>query len=96
MTESHDETTVMLHQGKACSVNIGSGGMLLLMAHAPQVQQVFEVHAPSPTGQRDGGLTLVEVRWRREISVDASNRLCFVGVKFLLSPSQLARTIHAS
>ena len=96
MTESHDETTVVLHQGEAFSVNVSSGGMLILMAHAPQAEQVFEVHVPSLTNKTDNRLTLVESRWTREISVDTSARMFFVGVKFLVDPSRLGATRSAN
>ena len=83
LTESHDPNTVLLHQGEAFSVNISTGGMLLLMPHAPHFEQVFEVHAPMPEGKPKKKLTLVEVRWTRQIPVEAGESMSLVGVKFL-------------
>ena len=83
LTESHDPNTVLLHQGDALSVNISTGGMLLLMPHAPSFKQVFEVHAPLPEGKSKKKLTLVEVRWTRHIPVESSESMSLVGVKFL-------------
>ncbi len=70
-------------QGKALSVNISSGGMLLLMDRAPEVDQVLRVYVPTAVN-RASIPTLAEVRWVREVPFPECNGLYFVGVKFIL------------
>ena len=71
-------------QGKALSVNISSGGMLLLMDQAPSIEQVLKVYVPTPITLTDTP-TLAEVRWTRRMpfSRTKENDSYFVGVKFL-------------
>jgi hypothetical protein len=71
-------------QGKALSVNISSGGMLLLMDQAPNVEQVLKVHVPTPITLTDTP-TLAEVRWTRKVPFcqTKENESYFVGLKFL-------------
>ena len=68
--------------GKALSLNISSGGMLLLMESAPAVDRVFRVHVPTPITKAKTP-TLAEVRWVREVPFLVHNSLYFVGLKFL-------------
>lgn len=74
---------MVLQQGEAISINASSGGVLLLMPHAPHVQQVFEVYAPT-TREEGNPLSLVEVRWTRRISRDSGESMCLVGLKVLM------------
>lgn len=71
-------------QGRALSVNISSGGMLLLMKQAPAVEQVLKVHVPTPSSLAETP-TLAEVRWTRRVPFGRSNGngMYFVGVKFM-------------
>ncbi len=69
-------------QGKALSLNISSGGMLLLMESAPEVERVFRVHVPTPITKAKTP-TLAEVRWVRKVPFLDQNGLYFVGLKFL-------------
>lgn len=85
MTEWRDSNALLFHEGEALSINVSSGGMLLLMPHSPHVRQVFEVYAPKP-GEEGKTLALVEVRWTRPISMDSSEGMSLVGVEFLLNP----------
>ncbi len=70
-------------QGKALSLNISSGGMLLLMERAPEVDQVLRVSVPTAVSHADIP-TLAEVRWVREVPFPEHPGLYFVGVKFIL------------
>ncbi len=70
-------------QGKALSLNISSGGILLLMEWSPEVERVFRVHVPTPV-TRIKAPTLAEVRWVRKVPFPALNGLYFVGLKFLI------------
>jgi len=71
--------------GKALSLNICSGGMLLLMEGAPRMESVVKLHVPTPvlTARTP---TLAEVRWVRKIPFDEGvyQGLYFVGMKFIL------------
>lgn len=73
------------HNGKALSLNICSGGMLLLMEGAPRMECVVKLHVPTPilTARTP---TLAEVRWVRKIPFDEGGYqgLYFVGMKFIL------------
>jgi hypothetical protein len=70
--------------GKALSLNISSGGMLVLMNHAPEIEQVLKVLVPTPTSLA-GTPTLAEVRWTRKMPFGRDNGSgpFFVGLKFL-------------
>ncbi len=76
--------SVSARQGKALSINISNGGMLLLMDQAPAVEQVLKVYVPTPMSEIDTP-TLAEVRWAREIPFTNAGGLgpYFVGVKFM-------------
>ena len=70
--------------GRALSLNISSGGMLVLMDQAPQVEQVLKVYVPTPVAIAETP-TLAEVRWTRRLPFGRSNGngMHFVGLKFL-------------
>ena len=85
ISESLGDDVIAIHQGEALSVNVSSGGMLLLMDQSPPVQQVFEIQVPvSTTGKTP---VLVEVCWTRQISIEDSESRYLVGVKFLFDPA---------
>lgn len=70
--------------GKALSLNISSGGMLVLMDKAPQIEQVLKVFVPTPITIADTP-TLAEVRWTRKLPFGKmnGNGPYFVGLKFM-------------
>ena len=72
------------HQGKALSVNISSGGMLLLMDKAPAIEQVMKVYVPTPITAAETP-TLAEVRWTRKLPFGSNSEASsyFVGLKFM-------------
>lgn len=80
--EGHDEEGGEAQKGKALSINISSGGMLLLMPVPLRPERVLRVHVPTPVGQATTP-TLAEVRWVRQVPFTAHLQLHFVGVKFL-------------
>ena len=84
MTTQADERSDSARTGKALSLNISSGGMLLLMDQAPEIEQVLKVLVPTPTGIA-GTPTLAEVRWTRRVPFNRSNGqgTYFVGLKFM-------------
>ncbi len=75
------EELIVLPKGLALSVNISSGGMLLLMSGAPEVGRVLKVDVPTPIHHAKAP-TLTEVRWTRKIPFHHDS-LHFVGIKFL-------------
>ncbi len=71
-------------QGKGLSLNVSSGGMLLMMDHQPKVNQVLKIHVPTPVTMAKTP-TLAEVRWTRKLPFQTLDAIYFVGLKFLLS-----------
>ena len=84
MTTPVDDSPVSAHQGKALSVNISSGGMLILMDQAPAIEQVMKVYVPTPITAAETP-TLAEVRWTRKLPFGQNNGAgpYFVGLKFM-------------
>jgi hypothetical protein len=84
MTTQVDGPTDPVTSGKALSLNISNGGMLVLMDHAPEVEQVLKVLVPTPTSLA-GTPTLAEVRWTRRVPFGKQNGhgTYFVGLKFI-------------
>ncbi len=70
------------HKGMALTINVGSGGMCLLMDWEPDIQDVLRVHVPMPVMLAKTP-TLAEVRWRRQVPFNHDG-LYFVGLKFVL------------
>ena len=74
----------VVKEEKALSLNISSGGMLILMDQAPKVEQVLKVYVPTPISIAETP-TLAEVRWSRMLPFGRSNGdpAHFVGIKFM-------------
>jgi len=84
MTTPVEDSTASTHNGKALSLNISSGGMLLLMDQAPAIEQVMKVYVPTPITAAETP-TLAEVRWMRRLPFGKTNGngSYFVGLKFI-------------
>lgn len=84
LTAPVDSPDSAARQGKALSVNISSGGMLVLMDQAPAVEQVLKVYVPTPITLAETP-TLAEVRWTRKLPFGKQNGYgaYFVGLKFM-------------
>lgn len=84
MTSPIEGPTASTQSGKALSLNISSGGMLVLMDQAPDVEQVLKVYVPTPITIAETP-TLAEVRWTRNLPFGKSNGngASFVGLKFM-------------
>ena len=80
--EDAHQDAITAERGKALSLNISSGGMLLLMERAPELDRVFRIQVPTPVTQAEIP-TLAEVRWTRNVPLPVYNGLYFVGMKFL-------------
>ncbi len=64
------------------TVNVGNGGICLLMNRAPEIREIFKVHVPMPIASAKTP-TLAEVCWRRTLPVERDD-IYLVGLKFLL------------
>ena len=84
MTAPETGNSNLVKEGKALSLNISSGGMLVLMDQAPEIEQVLKVYVPTPITIAETP-TLAEVRWTRKLPIGDSNShvTYFVGLKFM-------------
>lgn len=82
LEQESPETRVDRH-GKGLSLNVSSGGMLLIMDHPPKVNQAMKIHVPTPVNIAKTP-TLAEVRWTRKLPFQTFDGLYFVGLKFVL------------
>jgi hypothetical protein len=84
MTTPVEGPSASTHSGKALSLNISSGGMLVLMDQVPAIEQVMKVYVPTPITAA-GTPTLAEVRWTRKLPFGRNNGTgpYFVGLKFM-------------
>lgn len=84
MTSPIEEDGLAMRSGKALSLNISNGGMLVLMDQAPEVEQVMKVYVPTPITIAETP-TLAEVRWTRKLPFGKvnGNGPFFVGLKFM-------------
>lgn len=80
--ESLENQLIVEQKGKALSINISSGGMLVMMDRAPTIGQVLKVLVPTPVHLARTP-TLAEVRWTRKLPFVQEEGLHFVGLKFL-------------
>lgn len=69
-------------QRTALSLNISSGGILLLTDVPLQTDQVLKIAVPSVSNSVTP--TLAEARWVRKVPFEQSKDLYFVGMKFLI------------
>ncbi len=74
---------VLAERGKALSLNISPGGMLLLSDKALHIEQVLRINVPTAAGLATVP-TLAEVRWVRPVPFSGQHGLYFVGVRFLI------------
>jgi len=84
MTTTLEGSAASAQSGKAFSLNISSGGMLVLMDQVPDVEQVLKVYVPTPISMAETP-TLAEVCWTRKFVFSRNNdaSLYFVGLKFM-------------
>ena len=83
MTTPVEDLSASIHSGKALSLNISSGGMLVLMDQVPAIEQVLKVYVPTPISMAETP-TLAEVRWTRRLPFGKTNGgAYFVGLKFM-------------
>ncbi|MCC6140878.1 MAG: PilZ domain-containing protein [Nitrospira sp.] len=82
LSKPADEPAFSGRDGRALSLNISSGGMLVLMEQAPPVDQVLKIFVPTPVAVADTP-TLAEVRWARRIPFGKGAGPYLVGLKFI-------------
>jgi hypothetical protein len=84
MTTPVEAQASSAYSGKALSLNISSGGMLVLMDQVPAIEQVMKVYVPTPISMAETP-TLAEVRWIRRLPFGKpnGNGAYFVGLKFM-------------
>lgn len=68
---------VPIISGKAHSLNISSGGILLLLDQKPEGGQLLALHNPALQPQRAS--SLFEVRWTAELPAGPQQPCCLVG-----------------
>lgn len=80
-----EDPSAPIQRGKALTLNLSTGGMLVLMDRAPAIEQVLKVKVPTPLGTVETP-TLSEVRWSRQVPFGRSRGkgAYLVGLKFLL------------
>lgn len=89
MNESLDEQSIVFHQGEALLLNISSGGMSLLMEPAPRVRDLVEIRT---SGSKCGHtLSLLEVRWTRQLLIEEHGSRYLVGCRFRFGPYSLSK-----
>ena len=82
-----DEELYVVHEGQAVVVNIGPGGLLLFMGHAPTPRQAFNVQLPA-TQPEPGISRSVEACWTRPLRLEEEEEQRYlVGVRFLSIPT---------
>lgn len=84
MTRLPESSSASTQSGKALSLNISSGGMLVLMDQSPEVAQVLKIYVPTPILMAETP-TLAEVRWTKKLSLGkpTGNGVYFVGLRFM-------------
>ncbi len=85
MSEAIGKESIVMHQGDAISVNVSTGGMLLLMDQSPRVDQVLQVRVPR-AAKAVSQVALAEVRWTRHLPIESGGSMYLVGVRFLFAP----------
>jgi len=84
MTTPVEGPAASSRSGKALSLNISSGGMLVLMDQIPAIEQVMKVYVPTPISMAETP-TLAEVRWTRKLPFGkpSGDGAYLVGLKFM-------------
>jgi len=77
--------TFEVSEGRALTLNMSSGGLLLKLPQPVGERQVFEIKAPS-LADEIRTTKLVEVRWTRPLRVNVHTTMHLAGVKLLFEP----------
>lgn len=90
--------TVELSEGHAFTINMSSGGMLLLLSQVVGERQVFEITAPS-LADEEHTTKVVEICWTRPLPVSTHITMItmqLAGVRFLFEPPTPIRSRPAN
>ena len=84
MTTPVENPVASNRSGKALSLNISRGGMLILMDQDPAIGHVMKLYVPTPVSSAETP-TLAEVCWKRRVpfATTDGNVAYFVGLKFM-------------
>jgi hypothetical protein len=74
------------HQGLGRVLNMARGGMLVLLDHQPQIQQLIQVHVNH--SNTDQTISLLRVAWTRRVDNGGQH---WAGCKFLYGPYSLSQ-----
>ncbi len=74
-------TKIKWRRGKALSLNMSAGGMLLIKDWAPALEERLSLQVPTPP-DRIPTPTRAEVRWVRRVPFSLAQDLHFVGLQF--------------
>lgn len=69
--------------GTALGLNLGPGGLLILMSEPVSLGQVLRVRVPTSLPHLSTP-TLVDVRWKKRLPLDRASSIYLVGLRFLL------------
>jgi c-di-GMP-binding flagellar brake protein YcgR len=76
---------VEFSEGRAFTINMSVGGLLVLLPQIIGERQVFEIKVPPLAGKKRT-TRLVEVCWTRPIPVNSRTTMHLAGVRFLFEP----------
>jgi hypothetical protein len=82
--EAIEGESVVIGQGEAFALNRSKEGMLLLIALAPHLKQLIEVHTSRSRWGRT--VNIYETRWTRLVPVESLGDLYLVGCRRIFGP----------
>jgi hypothetical protein len=82
--EAIEGESVVIGQGEAFALNRSKEGMLLLIALAPHLKQLIEVHTSRSRWGRT--VNIYETRWTRLVPVESLGDLYLVGCQRIFGP----------
>jgi c-di-GMP-binding flagellar brake protein YcgR len=85
LTKFSGSDQVEFSEGRAFTINMSFGGLLLLLPQTVDERQVFEITLP-PVADKKRATKLVEVCWTRPIPVNNRTTMHLAGVRFLFEP----------
>jgi len=86
LCESINETSVVIQQGEAYSLNRSLHGILLFMGCCPHNEQLLEVRIPE--SRWTWSLNLYEVQWTKSVDVESCAGHFLVGCRRVFGPSR--------
>jgi hypothetical protein len=86
LCEAISEESVVTFEGEAYSLNRSEHGILILMGHLPQIQQLIELKIPESKWRRS--YSLYEVQWTKAVHVESKGDLFLAGCRLTFGPSR--------